>query len=420
VPNLISDLSQTAGSNSPSGTESPITTDNYLRQHAAFIAELRDNDVLVQNDGASGDVWLWTRTLTGTKAVGAGPLNGYSPSSYMFDIYSDNADAGSDFLLGFRVRHQFGGSALKGGREALSGTGWLTAATHASNANRNYVGVQGKVYAQDDDNGTNTGAGALGAIFGIGGAAYAYAAATNLLGIEGAEFNTFTETGSSAKHMAGISIVGCQATRGSVIDAGIRVGAQAAVGVFGPHIGWKWGMVFTDENGADPLYASSTLIGTQFQSTKTILRGIDLSQFTMTEYILRGIYSKLTESQLSIGDVAGFAVVDVAGASTNASLLLRSKGTGSVFFQGSDATNILRGDRVASSVNYISVTPAITTGSPALSAVGDDSNIDMQLQGKGTGLVRFGSHTGGGDTVSNGYITIRDAAGNTRKLMTTA
>lgn len=370
-------------------------------------------------DGADSSTWLWTRKLTGAHAIGAGTLTGYT-SGYHFDILTDDADVGADFMVGFRVRHMFGGSATKGGREALSGTAWLTAATHASNANRNYVGVQGKVYAQDDDNGTNTGAGALGAIFGIGGAAYAYAAATNLLGIEGAEFNTFTEAGSSAKHMAGISIVGCQATRGATIDAGIRIGAQAAVGVFGPHIGWKWGMVFTDENGADPLYSGSTLIGTQFQTTKTILRGIDLSQFTMTEYILRGIYSKLTEDTLSLGDSSGFSTINIAGASTNASLVLAGKGTGSVYFRGGDGTNILRGDRVASSVNYVAVTPAVTTGSPALGAVGSDTNIDLQLQGKGTGLVRYGTHTGSADVACNGYITIRDAAGNTRKLMTTA
>lgn len=38
VPSAITDLSQTAGSNSPSGSESPITTDNYLRAHASYIA----------------------------------------------------------------------------------------------------------------------------------------------------------------------------------------------------------------------------------------------------------------------------------------------------------------------------------------------------------------------------------------------
>jgi hypothetical protein len=42
VPSSIADLSQTAGSNYPAGSESPITTDDYLRTHAAFIAMLRD------------------------------------------------------------------------------------------------------------------------------------------------------------------------------------------------------------------------------------------------------------------------------------------------------------------------------------------------------------------------------------------
>jgi hypothetical protein len=283
---------------------------------------------MVQNDGASGDVWLWTRTLTGAKAIGAGPLNGYSPSAYMFDIYTDDADAGSDFMVGFRMRHRFGGAATKGGREALSGTAELISATSASNLNRNYVGVQGKAYAFDDDNGTNTGAGALGVVFGMGGAAYAYAAATNLLGVEGAEFNTFTQTGSSAKHMAGVSSVGCQSTRGAVIDAAIRIGAQAAVGVFGPHIGWKHGIIFTDENGADPFYASSILIGTQFASTKTISGGIDLSGFTMTSFIVRGLYGNLKETELVLGDSGGNAVITVNGASTNGNLVVVPKGTG--------------------------------------------------------------------------------------------
>ena len=392
---------------------------NNSGDYATIANGYTSGGMFSKTDGADSSTWLWTRKLTGVHAVGAGALTGYT-SGYMYDILTDDADVGADFMVGFRMRHLFGGSAAKGGREVLSGTGWLTAPTNAANANRNYVGVQGKTLAQSGDNGTNTGAGALGTIFGIGGAAYAYAAATNLLGIEGAEFNTFTQAGSSAKHMAGISIVGCQSTRGAVIDAAIRIGAQAAVDVFGPHVGWKHGIVFTDENGADPFYASTTLIGTQFQTTKTVLRGIDFSQFTMTEFILRGVYSKLTESQLILGDTAGFATIDVVGATANANLSLRSRGTGSVYFQGSDGTNILRGDRVASAVNYVSTTPAVTGGSPALTGNGTDTNVDLLLQGKGTGLVKFGTHTGGGDTVSNGYITIRDAAGNTRKIMTTA
>ncbi len=40
VPASISDLSTTPASNSPAGSESPSTADDYLRTHAAFIRQL--------------------------------------------------------------------------------------------------------------------------------------------------------------------------------------------------------------------------------------------------------------------------------------------------------------------------------------------------------------------------------------------
>lgn len=43
VPLTIDDLSTTASNNSPAGSESPTTTDDYLRALSAFIATLRDD-----------------------------------------------------------------------------------------------------------------------------------------------------------------------------------------------------------------------------------------------------------------------------------------------------------------------------------------------------------------------------------------
>lgn len=43
VPTLITDLSTTAASNYPSGSDSPSTLDDVQRAHASFIAGLRDN-----------------------------------------------------------------------------------------------------------------------------------------------------------------------------------------------------------------------------------------------------------------------------------------------------------------------------------------------------------------------------------------
>jgi hypothetical protein len=42
IPTLITDLSQTAGSNFPAGPESPSVLDDVQRAHAGFIAQLRD------------------------------------------------------------------------------------------------------------------------------------------------------------------------------------------------------------------------------------------------------------------------------------------------------------------------------------------------------------------------------------------
>lgn len=44
VPSAISDLSTTPGLNSPSGSESPASIDDYLRTHAAFIRQVSDSN----------------------------------------------------------------------------------------------------------------------------------------------------------------------------------------------------------------------------------------------------------------------------------------------------------------------------------------------------------------------------------------
>jgi hypothetical protein len=75
---------------------------------------------------------------------------------------------------------------------------------------------------------------------------------------------------------------------------------------------------------------------------------------------------------------------------------------------------------VASAVNYIGISNQSTTNPPNIVAFGSDTNIDIQLTPKGTGDVRFGTFTSNADAAVNGYVTIKDAAGNVRKLATIA
>jgi hypothetical protein len=61
-----------------------------------------------------------------------------------------------------------------------------------------------------------------------------------------------------------------------------------------------------------------------------------------------------------------------------------------------------------------------------LAVEGGSTNVDIRLIPKGTGavrlgtVVRFGAFTSNADAPINGYVTIVDDAGNTRKLATIA
>ena len=66
------------------------------------------------------------------------------------------------------------------------------------------------------------------------------------------------------------------------------------------------------------------------------------------------------------------------------------------------------------------VAQAIKSGFPNLKTNGrgpvSDSNIDFAITPKGTGVVQFGTYTAGVLTPA-GYITVKDSAGNTRRLL---
>lgn len=63
VPSTIDDLSPTPGSNYPAGSESPAGIDDYLRFHAACIAQLRDGSY----DGSDAVKLTGAQTIAGAK-----------------------------------------------------------------------------------------------------------------------------------------------------------------------------------------------------------------------------------------------------------------------------------------------------------------------------------------------------------------
>jgi hypothetical protein len=76
VPSTISELSTSAGSNSPGSGEAVTTVDDYVRALAAFIAQLRDRDsafaltLLDDADAAAARTTLVVPSRTGADASG--------------------------------------------------------------------------------------------------------------------------------------------------------------------------------------------------------------------------------------------------------------------------------------------------------------------------------------------------------------
>lgn len=87
-----------------------------------------------------------------------------------------------------------------------------------------------------------------------------------------------------------------------------------------------------------------------------------------------------------------------------------------VRFIGSGGTIIGQVENVASAANYLRLISQTTTNAPELRAGGSDTDIDLALTAKGTGVLKFGTRTAIGVETVTGYITIKDSGGTSRKL----
>jgi len=118
------------------------------------------------------------------------------------------------------------------------------------------------------------------------------------------------------------------------------------------------------------------------------------------------------------GPTGSGGYLQASGSDTNIPLVYSSKGNREHAFYtaGNSFTQQFQIAHTASAVNYLQVTGAATAGGPVLSAQGSDTNIDLALTPKGTGVLAFGTHTAG-VVAQAGYISIKDSAGNVRRLL---
>jgi hypothetical protein len=129
-----------------------------------------------------------------------------------------------------------------------------------------------------------------------------------------------------------------------------------------------------------------------------------------------GTSSTVNRVELS-GSATGSAVRVIAnGDDTNLDIQVNAKGTGSVDLRSQGTRAIRATNPSGTLVNWVDVGGAATGAPPGFSAVGSDTNVSLKLVPKGTGKVRFGTRTATGDVAITGYIEIEDAGGTVRRL----
>ena len=107
----------------------------------------------------------------------------------------------------------------------------------------------------------------------------------------------------------------------------------------------------------------------------------------------------------------------VASGYVESSGILATSGTANLDFRAGDSrVRVARGVYVASAVNYTDIYPATTGNAVRFVATGTDSNIDVSVEPKGTGYVKFGTRTASADVAVTGYIEIKDSGGTVRRL----
>lgn len=128
-------------------------------------------------------------------------------------------------------------------------------------------------------------------------------------------------------------------------------------------------------------------------------------------------YPVLKNSRTGINVSLGAVGTDI-----NSGLDIYTQGSGvlRLMSHGGTAENLRIATTSTAPVNFVTISPAIVSAPVIISSAGTDTDIDIRLSPKGAGVLRFGAWSSNSDAAINGYITIKDASGNLRKLATIA
>jgi hypothetical protein len=123
--------------------------------------------------------------------------------------------------------------------------------------------------------------------------------------------------------------------------------------------------------------------------------------------------------QVTGAATTAYSQISAQGSDTNTGILYTSKGTGEHRFStgGSSTAIQFRVLHINTPQNYCAVIGGGAGVAPQFQVLGTDTNIDLTLTPKGTGVIQFGSYTASALLPVTGYITVKDSGGTTRRLL---
>lgn len=137
-----------------------------------------------------------------------------------------------------------------------------------------------------------------------------------------------------------------------------------------------------------------------------------------TKQSLRAFPGQASGLELQTDSGGTYSSVVAVGDAASIDLRLLSKGNGNITGYKDNGSRTLFDFKEAgsSTVNYPEFIASLSGGAVLFQAAGSDTNIDLQLNPKGSGRVRFGTLTTNADAPITGYIEVKDAGGTVRKL----
>lgn len=149
----------------------------------------------------------------------------------------------------------------------------------------------------------------------------------------------------------------------------------------------------------------------RFQTNATIGTSSGSTQFQISTSSAAVNYVQVTG-----GATGGQPYITSQGSDSSIGLNIASKGTSFIYLRNAGTTVQFSAGGTSTAVNYLNARGNAAGTGPQLEAVGSDTNIDLALTPKGTGLIRFGTYTAGAPTAT-GYISIKAANGTTYKVL---